>query len=101
MYAIKIYGVDVSLITLIIAMVIATMLSIASPPVPGGLMACYAIMFAHFSIPNEALAVAMTLSVFMDFFETAANISVVPAIIAVSADRLGMVDRNVLLDRKE
>ena len=101
MYAIKIYNVDISLMTLIISVIITTMLAIAAPPVPGGLMACYAILFAHFSIPNEALAIAMTLDVFMDFAGTASNITVVPAIAAIHADKLGMVDRNALLDNKK
>ena len=97
MYAIKIFDIDISLMTLIVSAIITTMLAITAPPVPGGVMASCAILFAHFGIPNEALAIAMTLNVFTDFVDTATNVSLIPSIIAVSADKLGMVDRNVLL----
>lgn len=99
MYAIKIFDIDISLTTLIFSAFITTMLAITAPPVPGGVMASCAILFAHFSIPGEALAIAMTLNVFTDFVDTAANVSLIPSIIAVSADKVGMVDRDVLLNK--
>lgn len=97
MYSISVYDVKISLMTLIVSVFIVTMLAVTTPPVPGGLLASYAILFAHFSIPNDALAIAMTLSVFMDFVDTAANVSLISPIIAVSANKLGMLDRSVLL----
>lgn len=100
-YAIKIFSIDITLTTLLVSVFIITMLSITSPPIPGGVMACCTILYAYFGIPSEALAIAMTLNVLTDFADTAANVSLIPPIIAVSADKLGMVDRDILTERKQ
>lgn len=101
MYAVGIFGVEVSLMTLIVSAGITTMLAVTTPPVPGGLLASYAILFAHFGIPDDALAIAMTLSVFMDFVDTAVNVSLIPPVIAASAESSGMLDRKALLSDSE
>lgn len=88
LYSAQAYGVEVSAITLLIAIISSTFLVIASPPIPGGVMSCYTVLFVQLGIPLEGLGVVMTLSVFLDFFCTAVNVCIIQLMLASQARRL-------------
>lgn len=96
MYCASLYHVELSLISVAVAVLTSGMLAIASPPVPGALLACYSILFTQLGLPAEGLVVAMTLNVFFDFFATGVNVTLVPMALTVQARKLGMLDRAVL-----
>lgn len=69
-----VYGIAITPIWLIMAVLVAMVMGIAVPPVPGGGAICYTIMFAQMGIPEEAFAVAMTLDMLTDALITAFEI---------------------------
>ena len=79
---------EVSFVTLLIAIISSTFLVIASPPIPGGVMSCYTVLFVQMGIPLEGLGVVMTLSVFLDFFCTAVNVCAIQLLLALQARKL-------------
>ena len=99
LYCASIYRVELSLVSIAVAVLTSGMLAIASPPVPGALLACYSILFTQLGLPSEGLVMAMTLNVFFDFFATGMNVTMVPLALTVQAQKLGMVDRAVLTEK--
>ena len=94
------FGVSMSFAAWICVMINAAVLAVASPPVAGGILACYAVIFTQVGIPTEALAFAMTIGVLIDFVATACNVSTLPAVLAVQAQKLDMLDREKLTATK-
>lgn len=50
----EIYGVTVSPVWLATAFLIAIVLAVAAPPIPGGALTCYTILFVQLKIPMES-----------------------------------------------
>lgn len=90
------YQVPITPVWIITAVIVSGLLSIALPPIPGGAMTCYAVLFAQLGIPAPAVAVAIAVDSILDFIGTACNISCIEAEVSLAADKLGMLDRDVL-----
>ena len=56
------------------AAMICIILSVAAPPVPGGMTASFTILFTQLALPVSDLAVILSLTSILDFAVTAANI---------------------------
>lgn len=56
------------------AFLISIVLAVAAPPIPGGALTCYAILFAQLKIPMEVMAVTIALNVILEFATTAGNL---------------------------
>jgi Na+/H+-dicarboxylate symporter len=69
------YGVSITLPWLFTAALIAGLLVMAAPPIPGGVVACYTIFFTQLGIPLEGLALAIAMNVVFDFIATAFNMT--------------------------
>ena len=95
-YMAECYGVQVSLIWMLIAVLISTILAIASPPIPGGTLTCYTVMFLQLGIPADALAVALALDVLFDFMATALNMVLLELELTQQAKKLNMLNEAVL-----
>ena len=65
------YEVNVSVLWFIIAVLICSFVAIATPPVPGGAIAAYTVIFAQLGIPSEAVAIVVALDILFDFIATA------------------------------
>ena len=89
------YGVTVNLGWYFALWLLSVILSIATPPIAGGVMSCLAIMLTQLGIPLDALALAATLSVFLEFVCTGFRVGHMNLEIAVQADKLGMMDHEV------
>ncbi len=90
------YSVPMTLSWLFAAILTAGLLALAVPPVPGGGIACYSILFLQLGIPVEALGIAVVLEIALDFVSTALNMLAVPADLTSVASRMDMVDKDVL-----
>lgn len=90
------YDVAITFPWLFTAILISGILSIASPPIPGGGLSDYTVLFAQLGIPLKGLAIAIALDVVLDFVCTAVNISCTQIQITMLADKLGMLDDNIL-----
>jgi len=58
-------GLPLSLFSLLITIILAMQLSIATPPVPGGIMAIYAIIFKQLALPLDSIGMLMVSAVFV------------------------------------
>lgn len=95
-----VYDVDITFSWLITAVLVSGLLAMALPPIPGGALTCYTILFTELGIPMEALAIVISIDLFFDFIGTATNIVCLLAELMLSTDRMGMLDREKLKKQK-
>lgn len=86
------YWVPTSPSWLVIALLITVILSIAAPPVPGGALTCFTMLFIQLQIPEEAVAIMITLNMFLEFMATAVNLFCLQAELVELAGSLNMLD---------
>ena len=90
------YGVEADLSWWIILWFICSLFSMATPPVPGGMISCLSILLAQLKIPAEGLILATTLTLFFDFFCTSFNITLLHLETTLQADRLNLLNPEIL-----
>lgn len=90
------YGASISLPWVVIGVLTASLLAIAAPPVPGGSLTCYTVLLTQLGIPAEAVGLAVAGNVILDFFMTSCGISCLQSELILSANKLGMLDREQL-----
>lgn len=95
-YMAKSYEMSVSAAWILMAVLVTVILAIASPPIPGGTLACYTVMFAQLGIPTEGLVVAMAVDVLFDFIATAVNMVLIEAELVQQGRNLNMLDSALL-----
>ena len=66
-------GKNLDISNLLLLLGITVIVSIAYPPVSGGELICYTLLFAQIGLPNQGLAIACSLSSILDFLEAPAN----------------------------
>ena len=96
LYISEYYQVEMSLPWLFTLMLVSTILAIAAPPVPGGALACYALLAVQIGLPDESVAMFCALGVIPDFIATATNLSALQMELTELASRLGMLDTETL-----
>ena len=95
-YSASMYGVSATFMWYVIAVVIAVAMCIAVPPVPGVGILTYVVMFAQLGIPKKALIAAMVFDVLTTVLMSAANQYMMQLELILSADRMAMLDHEVL-----
>ena len=90
------YGVAMPLPWVVTGVLTAGLLAIAAPPVPGGSLTCYTVLLTQLGIPEEAIGLAVASNVILDFFMTSCGISCLQSELMLSANKLGMLDREQL-----
>lgn len=95
----ELYAVDVSFSWIVIMLLTSVILSVATPPIPGGGLATYAVLFSQLGIPSEALAVALACDTVFDFVITGIDQFCIPLVLLNAAGKLGFTDRDVLLKK--
>ncbi|MCR5207675.1 MAG: dicarboxylate/amino acid:cation symporter [Eubacterium sp.] len=65
------YKLSISVSWFIIAIIICVFIAVATPPVPGGAIAAYTIIFSQLGIPSKAVAIVIALDILFDFVATA------------------------------
>ena len=96
----EVYGIAISPSWLITALLIIVVLAVAAPPVPGGALTCYTILFLQLNIPAEAIAIVIALNVVLEFVATAVNLSCLQMELVELSASLDMLDREKLLKAK-
>ena len=92
------YGIPISVQFLLITLIIAPILSIASPTIPGGSLTVFTILFNQLGIPLEAVALATVINTIVDFPVTAANLFCLQMELGVIAGNLNMLDEKKMVD---
>lgn len=97
----EMYNIEVSLPWIVIMMFSVGILAIATPPIPGGAITAYTVLFSQLGIPPQAIAIALACDTVLDFICTGGDQFLLPLIILNQAEKLGMVDKNILKSKKE
>jgi len=92
----KQFGVSVSPDWLVSAAFTAAMLAIATPPIPGGGVAAYTMLFARLGIPDDALAIVLSMDILFDFVRTAANMYNLPLALVGISSKMGKLNLDIL-----
>lgn len=92
----KFYGIEISVSWIVSLVFCSSVLAMATPPIPGGAVASYTVLFTQLGIPSEALAVALACYTLFDFIDTGFNQLSLPFCLLNLAAKFGMVDRSVL-----
>ncbi len=90
------YDLPVTFSWIIIACVVNFLMSVAVPPIPGGAVACYTIVFTQLGIPMEAIAVAFAIDMITDFPNTGVGLGSLQLLLVEVADSLKMLDKDKL-----
>lgn len=96
LYFARYYEVEASLVWLVTAALVISIITVALPPVPGGTLACYTIVFLQLGIPADAIAVAMVLDVVFDFISTGFDTVYRQCELVLQAERVGMLNVEAL-----
>lgn len=81
--------------------ILCSVMSLAAPPVSGGMLAVLGILMAQLGIPNAGLAVAALLGIVTDFISTSAKIGIIHCEMTLQADKLNMINRKTLMSDKK
>ena len=79
---------EISVTWIVTALLMSIVLSAAAPPVPGGMSASFAILFAQLGLGSATLAVILSLTSILDFLVTATNIFSSQCVLAITAKEL-------------
>lgn len=91
-------GIAITLPWIAVALLSGCILGIATPPVPGGVVACFTVLFTQMGLPTDVLPAVLTVSVILDFITTATNVFTGQCMMILSADSFGMIDKEKLRD---
>lgn len=90
------FSVECSASWLITAAFMAALLAVATPPIPGGGVVAYTILFSRLGIPDDALAIVLSVDILFDFVRTAANMYNLPLMLSNVALRMGLLNCDVM-----
>ena len=92
MYTASVYHLEVSPSWYLMVLVLATLLFVATPPVPGANLLAYAALFVQFGFPSIALIDAMIFDIIFGIFAAAANQLLLEMDLTLQASRIGLLD---------
>ncbi len=90
------YSVPITPQLLIMSIIVVGFLSMAVPPIPGGAISVFTILFTQFGIPSGAVALAVAVNAVLDFFVTAANLTCLQVQVAFEVYGVGMLNEKKL-----
>ncbi len=90
------YGIPITPLFLVMSVLTVGLLSMALPPIPGGALSVFTVLFAQLGIPAEALALAIAANGILDFFETAAGVACLQMQVTLATESVGMLDKDDL-----
>lgn len=95
----EMYSVFITPVWIVTAIIVSGILAIATPPIPGGALSCYTILFMQLGIPTEGIALAISIDMLMDFILTAMNLLYLQCEMLFVANDLRMLDETKLKDK--
>ena len=90
------YGIAITPAWVVTMVIVVGLLSMAMPPVPGGALTAFAVMFVQLGIPNDAVALAAAINAVVDFIATASNLTCLQVEVVTVSGKLGMLNRECL-----
>ena len=89
-------GTEITFIWIITSIITSTILAMAAPPIPGGGLSCYTILFTQLGIPSAGIALVISIDLLMDAFITAGNLAYLQTELILSAKKLDLLDETKL-----
>ena len=96
LFVAQVEGVQGGLSWYLTAVILAVVVFVATPPVPGANLLAYVALFTTLGIPADALLDAMIFDIVFGVFAGAANQAMLQLEMVFQANRLGLLDRDVL-----
>lgn len=95
-FAARYYNIQVSVVWYVMAAILAVVLFVATPPVPGANLLAYTVIFVQLGIPSGALIDAMVFDIVFGLFASAANQVLLQMELIEQADKIGLLNRLLL-----
>lgn len=95
-YAAECYGVQVSLVWMLMALFLAVTLAAAGPPTAGIGILTYTVMFSRLGIPAQGLTLVLAGDILMGFVIYPVNQAMLQLQLVLEADGLGLLKHNIL-----
>ncbi len=95
-YLAEYYGIPVSMTQVISLILLCMLLAIAAPPVPGGGIACYALVVAQLGLPAETIAMFCALNMIPEFLCVGVNLTSLQLELVELATELDMINEDIL-----
>lgn len=92
----EIYKVSISPAWFIMMLLTSIILSLATPPIPGGAITAYTVLLTQLSIPSTALAIVLACDTIFDFINTGCDQFLLPFAIINQSGKLGMLNNDML-----
>lgn len=92
----EVFSVNISWTSLIMMVLMATLLGIAAPSVPGGGVSVFTLLLSIYGIPMEALSIIISLDVICDRIYTSATVSTCQLNLIQVADGLNELNKEIL-----
>ena len=92
----EIYGIEITVPWAVIGCLTSMLVSLAIPPVPGGAMMGFTVVFTQLGIPMEVMGIALAINAITDFPCTTCNVSGWQLTLIDVADSLDMLDKETL-----
>ena len=89
-------GYEITPAWIIMIVAVSVVLAVATPPVPGGGITALTIFFMQLNFPMELISTYIILDIILDFIITAANVFCLQLELVLLADKLEMIDDDVL-----
>ena len=96
----EMYKIPVSASWIVLMMITVGILALATPPIPGGALTAYTVLFTQLGIPAEALAIALACDTLFDFVSTGFDQFLLPMALLNQSGKLGLVDYETLRKAK-
>ncbi|MDT3843263.1 MAG: cation:dicarboxylase symporter family transporter [Bacillota bacterium] len=88
------YGVEVSQVWFILAVITSSLLAIALPPLPGVGLMLYTTMFAQMGIPSDAILLASLMELVIEYVNTGGNVLMLLLELTREAAQMNRLDRS-------
>lgn len=95
-YAAARFEISVTPVWFAVAMVLAVVLFVATPPVPGANLLAYIAIFAQLGIASQTLIDAMVFDIVFGIFASAANLAMLQLELIIQADNIGLLNKERL-----
>ena len=89
----EIYGVEITIPWIVMAIIATTLLTSAVAPVPGAIMTIYTILIAQLNIPSEGVLIAVTLDLLIDYIGAGFNTMMLMLEMTSVAKSLGKISQ--------
>lgn len=94
MFAANIFGIDISLSTILALVVTIMSLSVGCPGIPGGTLVCIAILMPVIGVPAETISLIMGLHPLVGMSSSASNVTGDGVVATIVAKSEGLIDLN-------